>query len=253
MIKTRIIPCLLLKGRGLVKTIKFKDPTYVGDPLNAVRIFNEKEVDELIFLDITASGEKRGPQFDLIGNIATECFMPFCYGGGIKTVEDIKKLFFLGAEKVSINSYAIENPSFIRKATDIFGSQSIVTAIDVKKNLFGKHKVYNGSLKKMTALDPVSFAVELATMGAGEILLNSVDRDGTFEGYDIDLIKSVSGVVNIPVIACGGAGKVGDFARAVKEGGASAVAAGSMMVFHGKHKAVLISYPAMDELEQLVP
>jgi cyclase len=253
LIKTRIIPCLLLKGRGLVKTIKFKDPTYVGDPLNAVRIFNEKEVDELIFLDITASGEKRGPQFDLIRNIATECFMPFCYGGGIKTVEDIKKLFFLGAEKVSINSFAIEKPDFIKSASNIFGSQSIVAAIDVKKNLFGKYKVYNSSLKKMTALDPVSFAVELATMGAGEIFLNSVDRDGTFEGYDIDLIKALSSSVNVPVIACGGAGKVGDFARAVKEGGASAVAAGSMMVFHGKHKAVLISYPAMDELEQLVP
>lgn len=249
MLQTRVIPCLLLKNNGLVKTVKFKDPKYVGDPINAVKIFNEKEVDELIFLDITATIENRKPNFEVISDIASECFMPFGYGGGIRNLDDIKKLFNLGVEKVIINSYAFENPMFIKEASSIFGSQSIVVSMDVKKGLFGKYEVFTNNGKKNTKLDPVKFAKQMEDMGAGELFLNSIDKDGTMQGYNIELIKKVSDSVNIPVIACGGASKNEDFGEAVKKGGASGVAAGSMFVFYGKHKAVLISYPPVHELE----
>lgn len=251
MLKTRIIPCLLLQNQGLVKTVKFKNPKYVGDPLNAVKIFNEKEVDELIFLDITASKENRKPNFDLISNIASECFMPLCYGGGVKTIEDIKIIFSLGVEKVSINSYAIENPNFIKEASDLFGSQSMVVSIDVKRNLLDEYRVYDANKQKIIKPEPVEFSKKMEGMGAGEILLNSVDRDGTMQGYDIRLIKKVCEAVSIPVIACGGAGSINDFLEAVKIGGAAAVAAGSIFVFQGKYKAVLINYPTIKELEKI--
>ncbi len=252
MLTTRVIPCLLLKDKGLVKTVKFKDPKYVGDPMNAVKIFNEKEVDELIFLDIMAARENKKPNYEMIEDIATECFMPFCYGGGIKSIEEIKTIFSLGAEKVSINSHALENPGIIREASDFFGSQSIVVSIDVKRNLFGKYRIYDGSRGKITDKDPFEYAVSVEKMGAGEILLTSVDRDGTMEGYDIELIARVSNAVNIPVIACGGAGRLQDFSDAVKKGHASAVAAGSMFVFYGKHRAVLINYPEVSEIEKIL-
>lgn len=250
MLKTRVIPCLLLKNQGLIKTVKFKQPKYVGDPINAVRIFNDKEVDELIFLDITATLENRKPPLDLISQIASECFMPFCYGGGISSVEDIAELFKLGVEKVSINSQAVLNPLLIRRAADLFGSQSIVVSIDVKKNLFGKYRVFIQGGRKPTNLEPVNFAVQMEEAGAGEIFLNSIDRDGTMQGYDLELIRRVSESVRIPVIACGGAGKLDDFADAIKKGGASAVSAGSFFVFQGSHRAVLITYPPMRELER---
>lgn len=249
MLKTRVIPCLLLKNEGLVKTVKFKHPKYVGDPINAVRIFNEKEVDELVFLDITATIENRRPPFKLISEIATECFMPFCYGGGISKVEEIAELFKLGVEKVAINSSAVENPSLISRAAELFGNQSIVVSVDVKKNLFGQYRVYTHGGRKASKLDPVDFAVRMQELGAGELFLNSIDRDGTMQGYDIDLIKSVSEAVSIPVIACGGGGSLDDFADAVKKGGASAVSAGSLFVFQGRHRAVLITYPSIKELE----
>ncbi|OQX21576.1 MAG: imidazole glycerol phosphate synthase subunit HisF [Candidatus Altiarchaeales archaeon A3] len=252
MLNIRVIPVLLLRNKGLLKTVEFKEGKYIGDPINAVKIFNEKEVDELIFLDITASKEQREPNFEVIRDIATECFMPFGYGGGIKTIQHIKKLFSLGVEKAVINSYAIENPSFIKEASDFFGSQSIVVSIDVKKSLMGKYKVYNCSKNKLTDLDPVEFSIKMESLGCGEIFLNSVDRDGTMKGYDIDLIKKVTNEVNIPVIACGGAGKLEDFRDAVKQGNASAVAAGSLFVFHGKYKAVLINYPSQEELEKIL-
>jgi len=252
MLNTRVIPVLLLRNRGLVKTVEFKEGKYIGDPINAVKIFNEKEVDELIFLDITASKEQREPNFEVIRDIATECFMPFGYGGGIKTIQHIKKLFSSGAEKAIINSSAIENPSFIKEASDFFGSQSIVVSIDVKKDFSGKYKVYDSSKDKLTDLDPVEFSIKMESLGCGEIFLNSVERDGTMEGYDMDLIKKVSNAVNIPVIACGGAGKLDDFRDAVKQGSASAVAAGSLFVFYGKHKAVLINYPSQEELEKIL-
>lgn len=250
MLKTRVIPCLLLKNEGLVKTVKFKNPKYVGDPLNAVKIFNEKEVDELIFLDIGATIENRKPPVKLISQIATECFMPFCYGGGVSSVEDIAELFKLGVEKVAINTQAVENPSLIKRAADLFGSQSIVVSIDVKKNLFGKYRVFTHGGKKGSKLDPVEFAVQMQEIGAGELLVNSIDRDGTMTGYDLTLIKKVSEAVTVPVIACGGASDLDDFADAVKKGGASAVSAGSMFVFQGQYRSVLITYPAINELER---
>jgi cyclase len=248
MLKTRVIPSLLLKNKGLVKTVKFKQPKYVGDPLNAVKIFNDKEVDELIFLDITATAENRRPPIKLISQIASECFMPFCYGGGIRSVEDMAELFALGVEKVAINSRAVEEPSLIKHAAELFGNQSIVVSIDVKKSLFGKHRVFTHSGRRDAKLDPVSFAKQMEELGAGELFLNSIDRDGTMEGYDLDLIKKVSESVSIPVIACGGAGSLDDFAAA-KKSGASAVSAGSLFVFQGMHRAVLITYPSIKELE----
>lgn len=252
MIRTRVIPCLLLKNQGLVKTTKFKDPKYLGDPINIVKIFNEKEVDELIFLDITATIENRKPSMALIAQIASECFMPLSYGGGIRSLDDIKEILGLGVEKVSINSYAVKNPSFVKEASGLFGSQSIVVSIDVKKNLFGKYEIYIHGGKYSTKLDPITFAMQMEKMGAGELLLNSIDRDGTMQGYDIELINKVSHAVTIPVIACGGAGKVDDFADAVKNGGASAVAAGSMFVFQGRHRAVLINFPSQEELKKII-
>jgi len=247
MLTIRVIPCLLLKGQGLVKTVKFKHPKYVGDPINAVKIFNDKEVDELIFLDIEATVEGRRPPIKLISEIASECFMPLSYGGGLNDLDDIKAIFNLGVEKVIINSYAVENPHFINEASKLYGNQSIVVAIDVRKNSAGKYEIFTRGGGKKTGLDPVQHAMEMERLGAGEIFLNSIDRDGTMEGYDIDLIKKVTESVSIPVIACGGAGKISDFVDAVKKGGASAAAIGSLFVFHGKHRAVLINYPEKED------
>lgn len=243
MLRTRVIPCLLLKDAGLVKTVNFSDPKYVGDPINAVKIFNNKEVDELIFLDIDATKEKKKPSFELIAKIASEAFMPFSYGGGLRDIEDVKKILEIGVEKAIINSYAHENPEFIKELSAKFGSQSIVVAMDVKKVDSG-WEVFNGI---GTGKNPVDWAVKMQQMGAGEIFLNSIDRDGTMSGYDLDLISQVSKAVSIPVIASGGAGKVEDFRDAVKCG-ASAVSAGSMFVFVGKNRAVLINYPVTTNL-----
>jgi len=249
MLRTRVIPCLLLKDQGLVKTVKFSDPTYVGDPINAVRIFNDKQVDELLFLDITASVEGRKPNFKVISEIASECFMPLGYGGGIRSLEDIGTLLVSGVEKACINSRVVENPALIKSASDAFGSQSIVVSIDVKKNLFGKNVVYIYSGSRNTGLDPVEYAKQVEQLGAGEIFLNSIDRDGTMQGYDVDLVRKLSDAVTIPVVACGGAGKLSDIDEVLGKGGASAAAAGSLFVFDGKHRAVLISYPSKQELK----
>lgn len=252
MFRPRVIPCLLLKNKGLVKTIKFKEPTYVGDPINAIRIFNEKGVDELIFLDISATIDNAPVQRDMLEKIASECFMPVCYGGGIRSLTVIKDIFSIGIEKVSISSYAVENPEFVREAADTFGSQSISVCIDVKKNFFGKNQVVTRNAEKKTGLDPVDYAMRMEQMGAGELMIYSVDRDGTMSGYDIDVIKQISDAVTVPVIACGGAGNIEDFSDAIKSGKASAVAAGSMFVFYGKHRAVLINYPSEAELEEVL-
>ena len=248
MLVPRVIPCLLLQNQGLVKTVKFKNPKYVGCPTNAIKIFNAKEADEIIFLDITATREKRHPPFKLISEIATECFMPFCYGGGIKSLEDIQAIFSIGAEKVAINTQAILSPSLVKQASKQFGSQSIVVSIDVKKDLFGNYKVFSYLRKKALKIDPIDFAIQMEYMGAGELLVNSVDKDGTMEGYDIELIKKLTVAINIPVVACGGAGSIEHFRDAINKGGASAVAAGSMFVFYGKYRAVLINYPSQREL-----
>ena len=249
MLRTRVIPCLLLKGQGLVKTVQFKNPVYVGDPINAVRIFNDKEVDELVFLDITATIEKRPPQFDLIADIATECFMPFGIGGGIHDIETASRLLKMGSEKVVFNTSAT-NLEIISEAAEVCGSQSVVVSMDVKKSRFGGYQVFTQSGHHNTKKDPVEFAKAVEQAGAGEIFLNSIDRDGTYQGYDIQLIRSVSSSVEIPVVACGGAGKLSDFQDAVVNGGASAVSAGSLFVFHGPHKAVLINYPTQSQLKE---
>ena len=252
MLLIRVIPCLLLSGRGLVKTVRFQNPSYVGDPINAVKIFNEKEVDELIFLAIDAARNNTGPRLSNISQIADECFMPLCYGGGIRSMEVIRELFSIGVEKVAINSYAVENPSFIKEASLDFGSQSIIVAMDVCRNTKGRHELYTHGGTKLAKVDPVEQAVKMQQMGCGELFINSIDRDGTMSGYDIDIIRNISEAVSIPVIACGGAGKLEDFVKAVKEGGASAVAAGSLFVFQGKHKAVLLTYPEAQQIEQLM-
>ncbi|PWG81033.1 AglZ/HisF2 family acetamidino modification protein [Pararcticibacter amylolyticus] len=252
MLKSRVIPVLLLKDQGLVKTIKFKHPVYVGDPINAIKIFNEKEVDELIFLDIEASSKGKRPALDLIESIASECFMPFCYGGGINSIQVIREVLKLGVEKVAINSFALENPGFIKEASSIFGSSTIVVSIDVKKNMLGKYRIYSRTGVNNVGGDVLDYARLMEANGAGEILLNSVDRDGSMSGYDIKLVKMISSAVGIPVIACGGAGGLGDFRDAIKDGGASAVGAGSYFVFHGKHKAVLITYPKKEDLESII-
>jgi cyclase len=247
----RIIPCLLLRDEGLIKTVKFKKSTYIGDPINAVKIFNEKEVDELVFLDIDATNTDREPSYQIIEDIATECFMPFCYGGGIKTVAQIRKIIASGAEKVAINSAAFLNPSLIKEAAEIFGNSTIVVSIDYKKNLFGKQMVYINGGKKSTKKDPVSYAVEMERLGAGELFFNSIERDGSMIGYDLEMIKKVTDAVSIPVIVCGGASELSDYSNAF-ENGASAAAAGSMFVFQGKKRGVLISYPSPEELKDII-
>ncbi|HEX5872965.1 MAG TPA: AglZ/HisF2 family acetamidino modification protein [Longimicrobium sp.] len=251
MIQTRVIPCLLLKGSGLVKTVRFKDPRYLGDPINIVRLFNDKEVDELVILDITATPEGRGPRMDLLATLTTECFMPLCYGGGVRTLDDMHALFSLGVEKVSLNTRALEDPALVTAAAERFGSQSVIVSIDVKRGMFGGQKVVVRAGKQRTGRDPVEFAVEMERRGAGELLLNSVDRDGTMEGYDLELIRRVTAAVSVPVVACGGAGSVADLGRAVNEGGAAAAAAGSLFVYQGPHRAVLVNYPEPRALQAL--
>jgi len=248
MLKARVIPALLLRGTGLVKTRQFKDPKYVGDPINAIKIFNDKEVDELVLLDITASVEGRGPAFSIIEEVASECFMPLAYGGGIRTVEDIRRILKLGVEKVVLNTMAWRDPEILRQASKEFGSQAVVASIDVRKKLLGGYQVCADRGVRDLRADPVAYARRMQEIGAGEILLTSVDRDGTMKGYDLDLLSRVTSAVSIPVIAAGGAGSVADFGAAVKQGGASAVAAGAMFVFHGPHRAVLITYPSQQEL-----
>ena len=251
MKRIRVIPTLLIKNGGLVKSIKFKNHKYVGDPINAVKIFNEKEVDEIVILDISVTAEKREPDFKRIAELTSEAFMPLAYGGGITKLDEIKKLINTGVEKVIINSAAFVNKKLIEDAAKYVGSQSIVVSIDVKRNIWGKYKVYAGNGSKNTNLDPMSFAMAMEAAGAGEILLNSIDRDGTFGGYDEDLIKMVSSSISIPLVAVGGASSVDDFKKAI-HAGASAVAAGSMFVFQRPHRAVLISYPSQEELKNEV-
>ncbi|MEO8464176.1 MAG: AglZ/HisF2 family acetamidino modification protein [Gammaproteobacteria bacterium] len=245
----RIIPCLLLKNGGLVKTVRFKKDRYVGDPINAVRIFNEKEVDELVFLDTSATSAGNGPNFRLLEDIASEAFMPFGYGGGITTLEQIRRLYSLGVEKIVINT-AATNPGLVSDAAGLAGSSSVVVSIDARRGLFGKYSVYVEGGRRDLKTDPVSYARDMEKRGAGEILLNAIDRDGVMEGYDLELIRRVSEAVSVPVVAVGGAGSLKHFREAV-EHGASAAAAGSMFVFHGKHKAVLITYPKYDEMRKL--
>lgn len=252
MLLTRIMPCLLVENGRLVKTVKFKNASYVGDPVNAIKIYNDKEVDELIIVDITATKETRDPNFELIKEIADECFMPVCYGGGISSIEQMKTLFALGIEKVALNSHAMNNTNLINNAANRFGSQSIILSIDVKKNVFGKHIVYTHSGTKKTKYNPIEYAIYVEDAGAGEVLLNSMDRDGTWDGFDIQMIKNVTDAVNIPVIAVGGAGNIQHISDAVHKGGASAVALGSMAVYQGRDLGVLINFPSRDKLDNII-
>ena len=251
MFLPRIIPVLLLKGKGLVKTVKFKNPRYIGDPINAVRIFNDLKADELVFLDITASKENRTINLDLVKNIGDEAFMPFGVGGGIKTISQIEEILKAGAEKVILNTNAFLKPELIKESSEYFGNQSIVVSVDVKKNMFGKYQVFIKGGSKRVNVNMQEYIKKIESLGAGEIIINSIDNDGKMNGFDIELIKIVSQSVNIPVVAIGGAGSLQDFKNAYLGGKAHAIAAGSFFVFHGPRKAVLINYPSKNELKEL--
>lgn len=250
MHQARVIPCLLVRGNGLVKTKKFKDAVYVGDPVNAVRIFSDKEADEIVILDIDASREGKGPNYELISEMAGEAFMPVAYGGGVRTVEQIRKLIRSGVEKVVINSFATESTDTIRQAADIFGSQAIVGAVDVRRKIFGGYSVWAKSGTVDTGLNLYKHIENMVSAGVGELFINNIDHDGMMAGYDLKLLKSVTSAP-VPVVVCGGAGSYAHLREAVHEGGASAVAAGSMFVFHGKHRAVLINYPKANEIKEI--
>jgi imidazole glycerol-phosphate synthase subunit HisF len=251
MFRPRVIPVLLLRNLGLVKSIRFKDFRYIGDPINAVKIFNDLHADELVFLDITASKEKRKISLDFVRKVGDECNMPFAVGGGIRTIEDIREILNSGAEKVVINTAAAEKPDFIRQASEEFGSSTIVVSIDVKKKFLGDNAVWTYSGSKSTIYDPVTYAKFIAEKGTGEIIIQSIDHDGMMEGYDMDLISKISNSVTIPVIACSGAGSYQHLRQAVKEANASAVAAGSLFVYHGARRAVLVNYPSPEELSKM--
>ncbi|CAM4147219.1 imidazole glycerol-phosphate synthase [Comamonas aquatilis] len=247
--QARVIPCLLVRGNGLVKTTKFKNAVYVGDPVNAVRIFSDKEADEIVILDIDASREGREPNYELIAEMAGEAFMPVAYGGGVRSLEQIRRLIRSGVEKVVINTLATESTDTIRAAVDVFGSQAIVGAVDVRRKLLGGYAVVAKSATVQTRLNLQQHIQNLVQAGVGELFVNDIERDGTMAGYDLALVRSVA-QAPVPVVVCGGAGTMEHLRQAVYEGGASAVAAGSMFVFHGKHRAVLINYPKAAELEQ---
>jgi len=253
MLRPRIIPCLLIHNGGLVKTVKFGEPKYVGDPLNAVRIFNEKEVDELMVVDIDASRFGRPPNETLISQLAAECRMPLCYGGGVKTADQVERLVGLGVEKVAISSAVVEEPQLITRIARQVGSQSVVSVIDVKATgLFRKQEVVTINASCRTGLEPVAFARKLQDLGVGEIVLNSVDRDGTMNGYDLDLIDRVRGAVSVPLTVLGGAGSLEHIRELVRRYPVIGAAAGSLFVFKGKYRAVLINYPERNERDALV-
>lgn len=243
MFRPRVIPVLLLKNNGLVKSVKFKDHKYIGDPINAVKIFNDSKADELVFLDITASKENRLISLKFIKEVGEEANMPFSVGGGIRSVENIREVINAGAEKAIINSFAAEKPDFIREATDTFGSSTIAVCMDVKKKFLGGQETWILNGTKSTGYSPIEFAKLMEQKGAGELIVQSIDQDGTMNGYDIELIKKVADAVTIPVVALGGAGKISDLKKAFHDGHATGLAAGSLFVYQGTNKGVLISYP----------
>lgn len=252
MLRPRIIPCLLIKNGGLVKTVQFSDPKYVGDPINAVRIFNEKEVDELMVLDIDASALGREPNYEQIRNLAAECRMPLCYGGGVKTVEQVEKIVSLGVEKVSISSAAVKDPEFLARAAERVGRQSIVLVMDVKKSRFRKaYEIWIHNASKATGLNPIDLSCQAEKLGAGEIVINSIDRDGAMKGYDIELATRIRDAVRLPITVLGGAGSLNDIKALIDRFGIIGAAAGSLFVFKGVYRAVLISYPSRAEKDAL--
>ena len=252
MLRTRVIPTLLLRNGSLVKTVQFRKFRYIGDPVNTLRIFNELEVDELLFLDITATLQNHAPNYKILGEIANECFMPLGYGGGIKNLTQAKEIFDIGFEKIAINTQAQENPALIREIVEHFGSQALIVSIDVKKNIFGSNTIRTRCGKKNNYIDPADWAREVEQLGAGEILLTSIDKEGTWEGFDLDLVKKVTKSVSIPVIAHGGAGRLEDLELVVKKGKASAVALGSMVVYQKKNMGVLVNFPTKSRIKELL-
>jgi cyclase len=243
MLRPRIIPCLLVHEKGLVKSVQFGSHKYIGDPINAVRIFNEKEADELMLLDIDASVKKNEPDYKLIENIASECRMPLCYGGGIKSVDQAKKIFSLGVEKIALSSILLQSPRLITDIASKVGSQSVVAVLDIKKKMFGGYEVYVHNGKKSTGKNPIDFIKQIESLGAGEIVINSIDNDGMMNGYDLKLVEEVRKSTSLPLTVLGGAGSLSDIANLIQNYGIIGAAAGSLFVFKGVYKAVLINYP----------
>jgi cyclase len=248
----RVIPVLLLHEGGLVKTTRFGRPVYLGDPINIIKIFNDKAVDELVLLDIDATPAGRRPNTRFLAEVVEEAFVPLGYGGGVRTLEEMRDLFRLGIEKVIVNTAVHLTPELVRQAADQFGSQSVVVSMDVKRSWIGGARVVSHGGRRRTGYDPARFAAMAQELGAGELMVTSIDKDGSMSGYDLSLIKTVTSAVDIPVVACGGAARLEDFRLATEVGGASAVAAGSMFVFQGPHRAVLISFPDRRELERVL-
>lgn len=248
MLYPRIIPCLLVHKKGLYKTVKFKDHKYVGDPINAVKIFNEKEVDELVVLDIDATTHGHEPDYKMIENLAVECRMPLCYGGGIKTRTQAERIFGLGVEKIALSSVAMENPAIVSELAGRVGNQSVVVVMDVKKRpIIGKYEVCTHNGTKPTGKSPVDVAIAMEKAGAGEIVVNSIDLDGAMKGYDLNLINRIREVISTPMTVLGGAGALDDIRAVIKQHGIIGAAAGSLFVFKGKYRAVLINYPNRSE------
>tara|TARA_B110000003_G_scaffold186907_1_gene185744 strand:+ start:275 stop:1051 length:777 start_codon:yes stop_codon:yes gene_type:complete len=252
MLQPRIIPSLLIHEKGLVKSTKFKDYKYVGDPINAVKIFNEKEVDEIIIVDIDASVNGNEPDYRLIEKLAYECRMPLCYGGGIKTAEQAQRIFALGVEKISISSIAVQNPEIITEIANVVGNQSVVVVLDVKKKLFGGYEIYTHNGTKKTGIDPVEFVQKIEKLGAGEIVINSIDNDGTMKGYDLNLLDLIRDKISLPLTVLGGAGNMNHIGEVIAKHGIIGVAAGSNFIFKGKYRAVLINYPTVKEKIDLI-
>lgn len=252
MLRPRVIPCLLVHDKGLVKTVQFKDPKYVGDPINAVRIFNEKESDELMVIDIDATRDNREPDYKMIEHLAAECRMPLCYGGGVKTAEQAQRIFSLGVEKIAISSVAIHTPELVSEMADRVGSQSVVVVVDVKKKLLGGYEMYTHNGKKSTGKNPFEFVAKMEALGAGEIVVNSIDQDGVMKGYDLALIEKIRQSISLPLTVLGGAGSLQDIGNLINKYGIIGAAAGSLFVFKGVYKAVLINYPNWNEKDKLI-
>jgi cyclase len=251
MLRPRIIPCLLIHNKGLVKTVNFKNPQYIGDPINTVRIFNEKEVDELAIFDIDASVLNKDPDLELLKKIANQSRMPICYGGGVKSVEMAQKIFALGIEKIAVSSIAIQNPKLLPEIANRVGSQSLIAVVDIKRKLFGGYEIYihNGKIK--TGLEPVNFIKYLENLGIGEVIINSIDNDGMMNGFDFNLIDKVIEGLSIPLTIVGGAGSIIDIEKAIQRYGLLGVGCGSLFVFKGPYKAVLINYPSIKEKKEI--
>ncbi|MBZ9782642.1 AglZ/HisF2 family acetamidino modification protein [Pseudomonas sp. REP124] len=253
MLRPRIIPCLLIQDGGLVKTVKFKDPKYVGDPINAVKIFNEKEADELIVIDIDATVNNAEPNYKQIANLAAECRMPLCYGGGIRTAKQAKEIIALGVEKVAISSAALDNPALITQIAEEIGSQSVVVVLDYKSRMLSKAcDVWTHNGTRNTKRNVLDVALEVEKLGAGEIVINSIENDGRMKGYDIDLAQKLRQTVHIPITILGGGGSLGDMRNVVDACGVVGIAAGSFFVFKGAYRAVLISYPSAQQKDELI-